>query len=122
MDALRGQTPGVVRKEVWAHLPAYTVVRAVMAEAARGVGLCPCEVSFAGAVQTLTAFPPHLAEADGEGRRRGLWAHLLAAVGSHRVGDRPDRYEPRKVKRRPRRYPLPTEPRRQARERLRTGS
>jgi hypothetical protein len=35
--------------------------------------------------------------------------------GSHRVGNRPDRVEPRAVKRRPKPHPLLTKPRAQAR-------
>jgi len=30
-----------------------------------------------------------------------LYDHLLTAISSHRVGDRPNRYEPRAIKRRP---------------------
>jgi hypothetical protein len=43
---------------------------------------------------------------------------VLSAIASHRVGTRPDRYEPRVRKRRPKPYPLMTVPRQQARERL----
>lgn len=121
MDVLRGRTPGVVRKEVWAHLLAYNLVRGVMAAAARRAGVGPQEVSFAGALQTVNAFLPHLVEADALGRQQ-LWERLLAAVARHRVGDRPDRYEPRAVKRRPKNFPLLTEPREQARARLAVNS
>ena len=38
--------------------------------------------------------------------------------GSHRVGNRPDRVEPRAVKRRPKPHPLLTKPRAQARAEL----
>lgn len=34
----------------------------------------------------------------------GLYQHLLDAIASHRVGDRPDRFEPRQRKRRPKPY------------------
>jgi hypothetical protein len=44
------------------------------------------------------------------------------AIASHRVGGRPDRYEPRVRKRRPKEYPLLKEPREQARERLTKAS
>ena len=33
MDVLRGQSPGMVRKEVWAHLLAYNLMRELMAAA-----------------------------------------------------------------------------------------
>jgi IS4 transposase len=38
MDVLRGRSPDIVRKEVWAHLPAYNLVRGLMARVAAGVG------------------------------------------------------------------------------------
>jgi len=43
---------------------------------------------------------------------------LLEAVASHRVGQRPDRYEPRRIKRRPKPHRLLQEPRAQARARF----
>jgi hypothetical protein len=43
--------------------------------------------------------------------RLGLYHELLAAIASHRVGDRPDRYEPRRKKRRRNNYDWLTKPR-----------
>jgi Transposase DDE domain len=119
MDILRGKTPGVVRKEVWAHLLVYNIVRTVMAQAAALAGLRPDAVSFAGALQTLNAFLPHLRAAATEAAALRLWVVLLAAIAADRVGQRPDRYEPRAVKRRPKNYSWLKEPRAQARQRLR---
>ena len=38
MDVLRCKTPAMVRKEIWAHLLVYNLIRGVMAEAARRQG------------------------------------------------------------------------------------
>jgi hypothetical protein len=46
---------------------------------------------------------------------------LLGLIGQKRVGDRPDRYEPRAVKRRPKPYPRLTMPRRVARSLIKRG-
>ena len=46
---------------------------------------------------------------------------LLQILGKARVGNRPDRYEPRKVKRRPKPHGLLTEPRAQAKAKLLAG-
>jgi hypothetical protein len=119
MDILRGRTPEMVRKEVWAHLLAYNIIRKLMAEAARHVGLRPDQLSFTGALQTLNAFLPQLRSAATVEEMERLYRGLLAAIGQHRVGDRPDRYEPRAVKRRPKNYPRLKEPRAEARRRLR---
>ena len=120
MDILRGQSPGVVRLELWGHLLAYNLVRGLMAQAARASGLLPREVSFAGALQTFNAFRPLLEGAGGEAEALRLWLAMVGAMGRHKVGDRPGRYEPRKVKRRPKEYGRLTEPRAQAKKRLAT--
>jgi hypothetical protein len=88
-----------------------------MARAASEAGVAPREVSFKGALQTMTAFQDALRWADREDRPR-LWAALLAAIAGHRVGDRPGRVEPCAIKRRPRPHKLLTVPRREARKRL----
>jgi hypothetical protein len=120
MDILRGQTPGMVRKELWGHLLVYNVVRGLMAQAARASGLQPREVSFAGALQTFNAFRPLLQVARGEGEALRLWLVMIWAISQHEVGGRPDRYEPRKVKRRPKNYDRLNEPRAQAKKRMTT--
>jgi hypothetical protein len=119
MDILRGHSPEMVRKEVWAHLLVYNLVRQVMARAAASAEVRADEVSFTGAVQTLNAFLPEMRAVGTAEAARVLWEVLLWAVGEHRVGDRPDRYEPRAVKRRPKKFPNLREPRAAARRRCR---
>jgi hypothetical protein len=114
MEILRCQTPEMVRKEIWAHLLAYNLVRKVMAQAAQEHQVTPRHLSFAGAMQTLNEFRTLLlttAAAD----LPALCTDLLAAIASHRVGNRPDRCEPRKVKRRPKGYSRLLQPRVQER-------
>jgi Transposase DDE domain len=117
MGVLRGMSPETVRKEVWAHLLGYNLLRGLMAESAKGVGLLPFELSFKGALQAVNAFAAVLWTA-GAGQLEELSRRLRAAVASHRVGNRPNRYEPRQRKRRPKPYPWLKEPRSQARSRL----
>jgi hypothetical protein len=120
MDILRGQSPGVVRLELWGHLLAYNLVRGLMAQAARAPGLLPREVSFAGALQTFNAFRPLLEVAASEAEALRLWLVMIGAIGRHKVGGRPDRSEPRKVKRRPKNYERLNEPRARAKRRMGT--
>ena len=117
MDVLRCKTPEMVRKEFWAHLLAYDLVRGAMAEAASRHGVPPRGLSFQGARQTLEAFRGELAGARG-GAASELRAAALVAIAYHRVGDRPDRVEPRVVKRRPKAYPRMQEPRQEFQKRL----
>jgi hypothetical protein len=100
MGELRCKTPEAVRKEVWAHVLAYNLVRTVMARAAAGHDAEPRSVSFKGAMQTLEAFQPVLGAVRGAAGRRDLCQQLLDAIATHRVADRPDRFEPRLKKRR----------------------
>jgi Transposase DDE domain len=113
MDILRCKTPEMVRKEVWAHLLAYNLLRTVMAVAAAQSKVEPREISFKGAKQALTAFAPKL-EAARPQQRAGLVDAMLKAVAYHRVGDRPGRWEPRARKRRPKPGKRLTQPRRVA--------
>ena len=99
-DVLRCKTPEMVEEEIWAHLLAYNLLRTVMAVAAAEVGIEPREVSFKGAKQAVTAFAPKL-EAARPCDRPALIDALLRLVAYHRVGDRPGRWEPRALKRRP---------------------
>jgi hypothetical protein len=117
MDVLRCKTPAMVHKEIWSHLLVYNLIRATMAQAALRHGVLPRQVSLQGARQTLAAFGSELAQVAST-RREGVLATVLTAIVSHRVGTRPDRYEPRACKRRPKPYPLLRVPRPQARARL----
>jgi hypothetical protein len=116
MDVLRCKTPELVRKEVWTHLLAYNLIRTVMAQAAEKHGVPPRTLSFKGALQTLEAFQPliaYLGRRSQEDRQR-FYRELLDAVAAHRVADRPDRFEPRKKKKRRSPYDLLMTSRQQA--------
>jgi hypothetical protein len=120
MDVLRCQSPEMVRKEIWTCLLAYNLIRKTILESAKLSGLSPRQISFTAALQKVaaswqavlllseTSFAL-LVEVDLE--------HLAA----HRVGDRPNRVEPRKVKRRPKSHKLLTQPRETARLALLSG-
>lgn len=102
MADLRCKTPELVRKEVWAHVLAYNLIRTIMAQAATEHDIPPRTISFKGALQTLEAFQPVIefqGSCSSQFRQR-LYEHLLECIASHRVGNRPGRVEPRKVKRR----------------------
>jgi Transposase DDE domain len=121
MRELRCKTPELVRKEIWAHFLAYNLIRGVMAEAARRHGILPRQLSLQGARQTLDAF--RLWPGGSRSKRRVRQADVvLRAIAYHQIGDRPDRGEPRVVKRRPKAYPRMHVPRKLARKRLRRSA
>jgi hypothetical protein len=117
MDVLSCKTPEMLEKELWVHLLGYNLIRQVQVQTALTQGLRPRQLSFAGTVQTLNAFRWLLQCSEGE---QLLFACrvLYVAVGAHRVGNRPDRVEPRRLKRRKKKYRYLRVPRAQARAAL----
>jgi len=124
MADLRCKAPELARKEIWAHVLAYNLLRTVMAQAAATHDLEPRSISFKGAMQTLEAFQPLLGLAAGEGSGPGLelYQHLLRAIACHRVGDRPDRFEPRAKKRRRDHFAWLTKPRSELKRKMAKGA
>src|SRR3954447_12280633 len=113
MDTLRCKTPELVRKEIWTHVLAYNLIRTVMAQAATIDGVEPRSISFKATLQVLEAFRPLIAYRAhcGADDQEELYEQLIGAIAVHRVADRPDRFEPRMAKRRPKRYDRLTRPR-----------
>ena len=112
MEILRCKTPELVRKEIWTHLLAYNLIRTIIAQAAIKHGHDPRSISFKGAMQTLEAFQPVIAiQGHCAAVRLRFYQQLLDAIASHRVADRPDRFEPRLRKRRPKHYAFLRKPR-----------
>ena len=123
MDILRCKTPELVRKEIWTHILAYNLIRTIIAQVAAKHNVEPRTISFKGAVQTLEAFQPLIA-AQGDfnsSRCRSLYDRLLDAVVTHRVADRPDRFEPRPRKRRQNKYDRMMKPRNQLKRAMLKG-
>jgi hypothetical protein len=123
MDILRCKTPELVRKEIWTHILAYNLIRTIIAQAAKKHGIDPRSISFKGAIQTLEAFQPVIAlqgQRDSAFRNL-LYQQLLDAIATHRVADRPDRFEPRRKKRRPKPYDRLMKPRHQAKRDIQNG-
>jgi hypothetical protein len=123
MRELRCKTPDLVHKEVWAHVLAYNLIRTVMAQAAARHGVLPRTISFKGALQTLEAFQPllELETAQDAASRLRLNHDLLDAIATHRVADRPNRYEPRVKKRRRNHYDWLTKPRAEMKRKMAQG-
>ena len=119
MEMLRAKSPEMVGKEVAMHLLAYNLIRGIMAEAARAAEVKPRQLSFTGAQHTVRAFEEvHLYD---PARIAADFPRLLELIGEKRVGDRPDRYEPRAVKRRPKPHPLLRMPRKAAKRLIKRG-
>jgi DDE family transposase len=117
IDHLRCQTPFMVEKEIWAHFLGYNLTRKASCQAALLQEVHPRDVSFTATQQTINAARGQLTLA-GLAERLRQGRLLLRELGKERVGNRPDRCEPRVVKRRPKPYKHLREPRAQARARI----
>jgi len=119
MEMLRTKSPEMVRKEIAVHLLGYNLIRGLMAEAARVAEVQPRQLSFCGAWREVRSFEaahmydPVRIEAD--------LPRLLELIGRKRIEDRPGRYEPRAVKRRPKPHPLLQMPRSEAKRLIERG-
>lgn len=112
-DILRTRTPEMIEKEIHMQAIAYNVVRALMLEAARQHDLPACRLSFKGTVGVLHAFAPLYNPSKKCAARR--YEELLLALAAAPVPLRPNRSEPRAVKRRTKPYRRLTKPRREMR-------
>jgi hypothetical protein len=117
MEMLRCLTPAMIHKEIWAYLLAYNLIRKTMAQAALAHGYQSWEISFTHTLHTLDAYRYALALATAAEAER-LGKQLLLGLTKWRVGHRPDRVEPRQVKRRPKPYGRLMKPRGQARQEI----
>ena len=114
MDVLRCKSPEMIRKELLMHLIAYNCVRRLMLEAAEEAGLAVRTVSFKGALQALRNWEPHLNQLRiSRNERFRLISELYACITDKTLCIRPERSEPRAVKRRPKNHHLLTKPRNQ---------
>jgi hypothetical protein len=117
LDDLRGKKPETVRREIWVHWLAYNLVRKVTAQAALAAEKLPRDLSFASALASVAGAWMLASVADAS-------TLSLHAKAQHRniawttVGKRPNRVEPRAVKRRPKSHKLLTRPRAEAQAKL----
>jgi hypothetical protein len=99
MDMLSCKTPEMARKEIGIHFLAYNFIRILMAEACVQYHAIPNQVSFKGTVQLLNKFMPHFINSSRK-QNKMLYNELLKIIVKSKIGNRPGRIEPRRVKRR----------------------
>ena len=104
-------------KEIWTCLLAHNLIRQRILQAALLAKLSPRQISITAAMQKIAASWQAILLCAEERVRTMIETHLRD-LATHRVGDRPDRVEPRAVKRRPKPHPLLTKPRAQAKAEL----
>ena len=112
MEQLRCKSPDMAEKELLAYLIAHNLIRCVIAQSVALHQVDLERVSFKGSVDALRQYSDAIAQARNRKMRRQLWEDLLLNLARDLVPNRPNRTEPRAVKRRPKPYPLLNKPRR----------
>ncbi len=111
MEVLRCKSPKLVHKELEMFFIAYNLIRGLMAEAGALYDVPLERLSFKGTVDSVRQFSVALAQAPSRKKQKQLLARLLEIIAQDQVPERPDRPEPRAVKRRPKPYQLLNRPR-----------
>jgi hypothetical protein len=120
MDVLRCQSPHMVQREIWTCLLAYNLTRQLVLEAALKEGCAPRQMSFTAAMQKIASGWTAVLLMDHSTFVALVEQHLDDLPG-HKIGHRPNRVEPRAIKRRPKPHKLLTQPREKARADLLAG-
>lgn len=110
MEMLRCQSADMVRKEIAVHMLAYNLIRTHIAQAAAIHNKLPRLISFRAAVQLVNQAALQLAHLVGALMKNSLDT-MLAMIVATPIGQRKRKKQPRAIKRRPKPYPLLTQPR-----------
>jgi len=116
MEHLRCQSPHMVQKEFLMHMIGYNLIRAVMVETVRKHDVALERLSFKGSVDSVRQYSLAIARAKTKNKAAELVKELLRVLANDLVPYRPNRREPRAIKRRPKPFPLLTRPREQFKE------
>lgn len=110
MEMIAAKTPAMVQKDIWIHLLGYNLLRTLMWQSTQQTQVSPLRISLQGTRQQFNQFKPHLASATTQHRCQ-LYTILLGVISELLVPLRPNRAEPRVVKRRPKAFPKMQQPR-----------
>jgi len=116
MEQLSCRTPGMNEKEMHVYFLAYNLIRLIMAEAAIQTGLMPRQLSFKHTLQIWLVWSKKAFVANDQADV------LFMLIAARQVGGRPNRIEPRAVKRRPKPCPLLMKPRSVAQAEIRNNA
>lgn len=110
MEMIAAKIPDIAQKDLWVHLLAYNLLRTLMWQASKQNSVSTLRISLQGTRQQLNQFRPLLAVAPAPEQSR-LYNSLLAILAELLVPLRPNRAEPRVLKRRPKPFPRMQQPR-----------
>lgn len=111
MDIVRCKTPDMVEKELWMYIIAYNLIRTLMNQAAQRYATTVDRLSFKGTIATVRQWAPLINCTDDVQSTLRLVETMTHCIARDPVPSRPDRTEPRALKRRPKNYQRMTKPR-----------
>lgn len=104
IETLHCKTPQMNEKRWWISLLAYNLIRLLMVSSAKCADVLPRQLSFKHTVQLWLAWNHRRPSSSDD------LNIMLMLIAQQRVANRSGRVEPRAVKRRPKPFPLLTEP------------
>lgn len=111
MEVLKGKSVEMIRKELLVYQLAYNLIRLLMWRAAGLRDISVRRLSFAGTRQRIVAALPNYALCLTTAARTLFAKRILRQIAAGTVPDRPNRFEPRCLKRRHKQYTLMKRPR-----------
>jgi hypothetical protein len=115
MNVLPSKTPLGIRYDVAATILAHNLIWTLIHQAAAMTQIPANRISFAGAIKLTLAFSASLRQSSAE-QRATIYKNMLANIARQTNRHRPDRIEPRLIKRQKKRYGFLKIPRAQARK------
>lgn len=116
METLRCKSPDMVQKEALMYLIAHNLIRWLILQAVGKHDVDLEQISFKGTIDSLREFSQAMAQARSNRKRIALWNELLRTVAADLLPIRPERREPRAVKRKRNKYPRLNTPRHKFRD------
>jgi hypothetical protein len=111
MEVLHCKSPQMLHKELEMFFIAYNLIRCLMVQAAVSNDVELNRMSFKGTVDSVRQFSLAIAQARSKRKHNQLILELLEVIARDEVPERPNRREPRAIKRRRKFFPLLTKPR-----------
>jgi hypothetical protein len=116
MEVLRCKSPQMVHKELEMFFIAYNLIRCLMVQSGAVHHVALERMSFKGTVDSVRQFSLAIAQARSKRKQNQLLVEFLEVIARDQVPDRPNRLEPRAVKRRPKPFQRLNRPRRLMKE------
>lgn len=112
MDHMSVKSPAMAYKQMYIYFIAHNLIRWIMLKAANAHGVDPTRLSFKGTLDCVQRWASEMSQL----KRRQFsqfMEQMLGVIAKDRIPNRPDRIEPRRLKKRPKRFKLLTFPRSQ---------